>query len=87
MRLDIMDNNKKKSFLHYNNFKVGTAEDGYPLTIEGYTQWGTDSLAALNGKKFSSPDPGKDNDQVSGSHCAAVHQAGWWHYTICNVHR
>ena len=85
MRLDILDNDKKKSFFHYNNFKVGTAEEGYPLMIGGYTQRGTDYFAALNGRKFSAPNTGKDNDQVSSSHCAAIQKAGWWYYNTCNV--
>jgi len=83
MRIDILDNNKKKNYLHYNTFKVGTAELGYPLTIEGYTKRGIDPFSGLSGRKFSAPD--RDNDQVSTSHCAAMHQAGWWYYTTCNV--
>jgi len=87
IRLDIQNADKTWTYLHYNNFRVGTASDGYPLTIGGYTLRGTDYFASLNGKKFSTPDV--DNDQATGYrvkyHCAAIHQAGWWYYTSCNV--
>ena len=68
------------SYLHYNQFSVGSASKKYPLTVGGFTGVGRDWFAVepMNGRKFSTPD--SDNDMKSG-HCAAVWESGWW-YTI-----
>ncbi|XP_065901457.1 fibrinogen C domain-containing protein 1-B-like [Dysidea avara] len=83
MRLDIQNADKTWTYLHYNNFRVGTASDGYPLSIGGYTLRGTDYFARLNGRKFSTSDVG--NDTVPRINCAATQQARWWYYNSCNV--
>ena len=83
MRLDIQNADKTWTYLHYNNFRVGTASDGYPLSIGGYTLRGTDYFARLNGRKFSTSDV--DNDTVPRINCAATQQTGWWYYNSCNV--
>ena len=36
LRIDYQLSNKTKSYLHYNKFAVGSAEDQYPLTISGF---------------------------------------------------
>ena len=88
MRLDMQNTDKTWTYLHYSNFKVGTASAYYPLTIGGFTQQGTDYFAAINGAKFSTPD--RDNDRALGYrnanlHCAASAAAGWWYSSSCNV--
>ena len=70
------------SYLHYNQFSVGSASEEYPLTVGGFTGVGTDWFVShsLNGMKFSTPD--KDNDK-SGGNCAASFKSGWW-YNNCH---
>ena len=69
-RIDFEFKNKTRSYLHYNEFKVGSATDEYPLTIGGFTGiTPTDpfGLHPRNGMKFSTY--GNNNDQSSGD-CA-----------------
>ena len=77
MRVDYQHNNKSWSYLHYNQFSVGSASEEYPLTVGRFTGVGTDWFAShpLNGMKFSTPD--NDNDKNSGN-CAVSHKNGWW---------
>ena len=56
IRIDLEFENKVKSYLHYNVFKVGSATDEYPLTISGFTGiTPTDpfKVGRQNGQKFS----------------------------------
>ena len=89
MRVDYQKNDKTWSYLHYNQFSVGSASEEYPLTVGGFTGIGTDHFAThpLNGMKFTTLD--NDNDQRGVSNCAAFFKSGWWHndcYTI-NINR
>ena len=87
-RVDFTFQNKTRSYLHYNVFKVGSATDEYPLTISGFTGiTPTDPFAAgrHNGQKFSTYD--NNNDKFYEGNCAAqVGEAkgngGWW-YNNC----
>ena len=88
MRVDYQNNDKTWSYLHYNQFSVGSASEEYPLTVGGFTGVGTDWFAREphNGMKFSTLD--NDNDKW-GDNCAARYMSGWWHnkcYTI-NINR
>ena len=83
MRVDYQYNDKTRSYQHYNNFSVGSANEKYPLTIGGFTGYGIDKFVVgypLNGMKFSTPD--NDNDKWYGN-CAARHKSGWW-YNKCH---
>ena len=84
MRVDYQKNNKTWSYLHYDNFSVGSASEEYPLTVGGFTgvgtDWFNDKSYPHNGMKFSTPD--NDNDKHSGFNCAAVYKSGWW-YNNC----
>ena len=85
MRVDYQKNDKTWSYLHYNQFSVGSASEEYPLTVGGFTGVGTDrfnyqSHSSHNGMKFSTPD--NDNDKWS-SNCAASTKNGWW-YNYCH---
>ena len=65
LRVDFEFQNKTRSYLHYNVFKVGSATDEYPLTISGFTGiTPTDPFATggHNGQKFSTYDNDNDND-------------------------
>ena len=88
MRVDFQKNDKTRSYLHYNQFSVGSASEEYPLTVGGFTGVSTDLFTShpLNGVKFSTPD--NDNDKQGGN-CAAGHKSGWW-YNKCqhiNINR
>ena len=80
MRVDYQKNDKTWSYLHYNQFSVGSASEEYPLTVGGFTGVGTDWFDWHNGMKFTTLD--NDNDKSSGN-CAVVLNDGWW-YNNCN---
>ena len=86
MRVDYQKNAMTWSYLHYNQFSVGSASEGYPLTVGGFTGVGTDRFnypsRILNGMKFSTPE--KDNDKWH-SNCAASYKSGWWHSKCYNI--
>ena len=83
MRVDYQKNDKTWSYLHYNQFSVGSASEEYPLTVGGFTGVGTDWFNVQsdphNGMKFSTPD--NDNDKRSSRHCAAEYKSGWWYHS------
>ena len=90
LRVDFEFQNKTRSYLHYNVFKVGSATDEYPLTISGFTGiTPTDPFAThqLNGQKFSTYD--NDNDRSGGNCAAQVKNAkdngGWWHNNCWHI--
>ena len=84
MRVDYQKNDKTWSFLHYNQFSVGSASEEYPLTVGNFTGVGTDWFAhrSLNGMKFSTPD--NDNDKW-GSNCATSWKSGWWYNSCTSI--
>ena len=76
MRVDYQRENGRWSYLHYNQFSVGSASEEYPLTVGGFTGVGTDLFVShpLNGMKFSTPD--NDNDMYPNGNCSLT--SGWW---------
>ena len=84
MRVDYQKNDKTWSYLHYNQFSVGSASEEYPLTVGEFTGVGTDwfnhQSQPLNRMKFTTPD--NDNDKWSSANCAASWKSGWW-YNKC----
>ena len=90
MRVDYQKNDKTWSYLHYNQFSVGSASEEYALTVGGFTGIGTDWFNGKsephNGMKFSTKD--NDNDK-NGGNCAAASKSGCW-YNSCyfiNINR
>ena len=91
LRVDFEFKNKTRSYLHYNEFKVGSATDEYPLTIGGFTGiTPTDPFATggHNGKKFSTYD--NENDRSGTYNCAAQignakDNGGWWYNTCWHI--
>ena len=79
MRVDYQKYDKTWSYLHYNQFSVGSASEEYPLTVVGFTGIGTNWFVVHNGMKFSTLD--NDNDGKPES-CAASYKSGWW-YNDC----
>ena len=88
MRVDYQKNDKTWSYLHYNQFSVGSASEKYPLTVGGFTGVGTDHFAAVSSRyihnkmKFTTPD--NDNDK-NGGNCAATYKSGWWYNNCYSV--
>ena len=88
MRLDYQKTDKTWSYLHYNQFSVGSASEEYPLTVGGFIGAGSDwfvsggSRYISNNMKFSTPD--NDNDNRS-SKCATDHKSGWWHNNCYHI--
>ena len=77
MRVDYQKNDKTWSYLHYNQFSVGSASEEYPLTIGGFTGVGYDELndksRPHNRMKFSTPDNDDDKNSIN---CAAHYKSG-----------
>ena len=86
LRIDYQLKNGTKSYLHYNKFAIGSAEDQYPLNISGFDSIGLndpfDSGHPLTGMKFTSRD--RDND-LNGSHNCALNNGGWWHRACSHI--
>ena len=83
MRVDHQKNDKTWSYLHYNQFSVGSASEEYPLTAGGFTGLAGDwfIITYYNGMKFTTPD--NDDDKSSGN-CAASYESGWWYNNCLN---
>ena len=83
LRLDYRLANGSRSYLHYTNFRVGSAKEQYKLTISGFNSAGLtdifDEGIPLNDSKFFSRD--RDHDKTSVD-CIARHGGGWW-YNNC----
>ena len=77
MRVDYQKIDKTWSYLHYNQFSVGSASEEYPLTVGGYSGSISSSYALYyNNMKFSTLD--NDNDGNGGS-CTAIYKSGNWY--------
>ena len=85
MRVDYQKNDKSWSYLHYNQFSVGSATSEYRLTVGGFTGVGTDHFGSrpLNGMKFTTQD--NDNDNAIGNCASASGYSGWWYNDCRNI--
>ena len=81
MRVDYQNTDKIWSYLHYTNFSVGSANEGYPLTVKGFTGIGGNYFATHHHMKFSTTD--NDHDKHRYSNCASSSKSGWW-YNACH---
>jgi len=84
MRVDYQKNDNTWSYLHYNQFSVGSAIEEYPLIVEGSTGKGRDEFAysqPLNGMKFSTFD---NSNEGRSSNCTAQF-GGWWHNSCFQI--
>ena len=79
MRVDFQNTDKSLSYLHYDQFSIGSASEQYSLTITGYTAISGDYFTAGSqpaaNAKFTTYD--NDNDAWSGN-CAVTYETGWW---------
>ncbi|XP_065901542.1 fibrinogen-like protein 1 isoform X1 [Dysidea avara] len=82
MRVDYQKNDKTWSYLHYNQFSVGSANEEYSMATVEFTGEEVDYFTSIgstydpNKMKFSTYD--RDNDNRNGN-CAANFNSGWWH--------
>ena len=85
MRVDYQKTDKTWSYLHYNQFSVGSASEKYLLIIGGFTGVGSDPFAYHNKMKFTTAD--NENDNWSGGNCATYvrYKSGWWYHTCRKV--
>ena len=90
LHIDFTFTNGTKSYLSYNNFKVGPANSQYQLSISGFTGITDDPFSTYNtnGMKFTTKD--RDNDQGSGKNCAVDYvggnAGGWWYKHCCHIY-
>ena len=83
MRVDYQKNDKTWSYLHYNQFSVGSASEEYPLTVGGYSgSISSGNALYFNGMKFSTPDNDNDKD---GGNCAATYKSGNWYRNCYHI--
>ena len=78
LRVDLGNFDDNTAYAKYNRFMVGSENDNYVLTVDGYSGDARDSLARHN-KQFSTKD--RDNDSGSSS-CSQLFKGGWW-YNAC----
>jgi len=87
MRVDYQKNDKTWSYIHYNQFGVGSASDEYQLTVAGYTGKSGDYFTAGDepaiNAKFTTYD--NDNDVHGGDNCAIEWKCAWWYYSCFDI--
>ncbi|KMY92287.1 fibrinogen-like protein 1 [Drosophila simulans] len=70
------------SYAHYDDFLIGSEEEGYELKLLGHYQGNaSDALRTHDKMKFSTYD--RDNDAFTHMNCAEHHQGAWW-YDFCS---
>ncbi|XP_016928477.3 ryncolin-2-like [Drosophila suzukii] len=76
------DNEGERRYQMYDNFKIGSEQDGFNLESLGNTSGNAgDALATHLGQKFTTKD--RDNDKHATANCATTYSSAWW-YTACH---
>ncbi|XP_063915333.1 fibrinogen-like protein 1 [Zophobas morio] len=79
--IELVDWDDNYKFAHYDSFRVGSEDEGYIVSISGYTGTAGDSFSYVtNNTKFSTKKI--DLDQWSLGSCAQHFGASWW-YNMC----
>ncbi|KAH8321303.1 hypothetical protein KR074_001100 [Drosophila pseudoananassae] len=74
--------NGEWSYAHYDDFLIGSEEEGYELKLLGHYQGNaSDALRTHDKMKFSTFD--RDNDEFTHMNCAENHHGAWW-YDFCS---
>ncbi|XP_048201051.1 LOW QUALITY PROTEIN: fibrinogen C domain-containing protein 1 [Perognathus longimembris pacificus] len=86
LHVDLEDFDNGTAYARYGTFGVGLfsvdpEEDGYPLTVAGYSGTAGDSLLKHSGMRFTTKD--RDGDH-SENNCAAFYRGAWW-YRNCHT--
>ena len=77
LRIDLKDKDGNTGYAKYSNFKVGSAQEKYKLTIGQYTGDIGDSLRQNDQMYFTTED--SDNDKHVAINCASRYHGPWWH--------
>ena len=80
LRVDMADFEGGKRYAKYSRFQVLDSSRKYQLNIGGYSGNAGDSMASINGMKFSTKD--QDNDTWN-KNCAVEYKGAWW-YKACH---
>ncbi|XP_032309202.1 ryncolin-2-like [Drosophila ananassae] len=76
------DNEGQRRYQVYDNFKVGSEEEGFALQSLGNSSGSAgDALATHLGQKFTTKD--RDNDKHATANCAVTYSSAWW-YNACH---
>lgn len=59
----------------YSHFAVGGRDDGYRLSVSGFSGNASDAFDYQNHMQFSAVDDDRD---ISNTHCAGNYEGGWW---------
>ena len=85
MRVDFQKNDKTWSYLHYNQFSVGSPSTEYRLTIGGYTGGSGDYFTAGDEPAANAKFTTYDNDNDVAGHNCAINDGGWWYYSCYDI--
>ena len=68
----------------YDNFKVGSEEGFYQLTLSNNNETGNSRMLpdVLDGAQLSTVE--RDHDGMRRVHCARAYRGGWWHKDGCS---
>ncbi|KAI8042045.1 ryncolin-2-like [Drosophila gunungcola] len=76
------DNEGDRRYQIYDNFRIGSEQDGFALESLGNTSGNAgDAMATHLGQKFTTKD--RDNDKHGTVNCATNYSSAWW-YNACH---
>ncbi|XP_017047713.2 ryncolin-2-like [Drosophila ficusphila] len=76
------DNEGDRRYQLYDNFRIGSEQDGFALESLGNTSGNAgDAMATHLGQKFTTKD--RDNDKHATLNCATNYNSAWW-YNACH---
>ena len=78
LRIELEDFDNDPRYAKYLLFSIGSVDDGFKLTIDGFRGNVTDSLKGHNGHQFSTKDKGPS------AGCSNSYKGGFW-YTNCHA--
>lgn len=75
LRIEMKDIYDKTWYAEYEDFRIGSRQDGYRIDISGYHGNASNAMNYQNKMQFSSIDVDRD---ISNTHCAGNYEGGWW---------
>ena len=86
IKVDFQNDDHTWSYLHYNQFSVGSTSEEYPLTVTGYTGISGDYFTTGNEPAINARFTTYDNDNdVASVNCANNYRSGWWFYSCFDI--
>eukprot|EP00794_Sanderia_malayensis_P010257 gene10257-biopygen8420 len=77
LRVDLKSSDGDQGYAKYTGFNIGSAQENYKMTYEGYSGNVGDAMSRSKDIAFSTYD--KDNDIDLQRNCAQYFRGGWWH--------